>query len=692
MRKLFLALLILLIPAWCWGATVWTANVGGTVYYDSSATSCSDVTAADTASDLEGASTVAGVGGTFNICAGTYSGAMIDASDGFDSTSNSQTIKMVGDVILDGSAINDHTFRFATNTGNILDMSAGTLYIYPYYAESAGTNYGMRLEVAITENGTGAITIDGNNTLHRGLYDSGSNTISSLTVKNCANTSACIFTTASNTTLDDFAFTNNAGPIYPATSGTFTINRLNISGNTLTTGILAIGADGINTNLYYGKWENNASFLIYNTTGTHNIFNVDFIGNNLEAIKTTGTKSPAVVVKNCMLLANGLDAGGNYYNINHGATGASASCTVSNTLSLSPPTVLLGDTPSDYSYSEAVTEGGGNIKKSPLIKAGRRPAIVVFGTDDYQALDTYAPTIVGPKLAAKGWGGTFAVDTDGMNSARWTTAATLVAAGHEIASHGKTHTDLTTVDASTLATECSASKTAIETNITGYTCKTLVCPYNGTSATVRTAIAAAGYIGARGDASSDSSTSMASFNIYNARVKGLFSLYGDSADPTQATVDARLGALLEWAKYSGSVLFLYAHNATECNAACWDKTLALVAQSDVQVMTLKDAIAYIKANGTDSGDHLTWTRTFTDQSDYHLSPASPAINAGTDVSLTSDFDGKPIRGGLPDIGAYEFQGKPWLPKMPRMFKRLKIGSLDVPEIYIKPISLVYAGI
>jgi hypothetical protein len=39
--------------------------------------------------------------------------------------------------------------------------------------------------------------------------------------------------------------------------------------------------------------------------------------------------------------------------------------------------------------------------------------------------------------------------------------------------------------------------------------------------------------------------------------------------------------------------------------------------------------------------------------DYRLNPASPAINAGTDVGLTTDFLGKPIR-GTPDIGAYEF--------------------------------------
>ena len=41
--------------------------------------------------------------------------------------------------------------------------------------------------------------------------------------------------------------------------------------------------------------------------------------------------------------------------------------------------------------------------------------------------------------------------------------------------------------------------------------------------------------------------------------------------------------------------------------------------------------------------------------DFHLDPASPAINAGRDVGATSDFEGNSIpQGGAPDIGAYEF--------------------------------------
>lgn len=41
--------------------------------------------------------------------------------------------------------------------------------------------------------------------------------------------------------------------------------------------------------------------------------------------------------------------------------------------------------------------------------------------------------------------------------------------------------------------------------------------------------------------------------------------------------------------------------------------------------------------------------------DFRLQPNSTCINAGVDVGLIADYEGRPI-GGIPDIGAYEFQG------------------------------------
>lgn len=45
--------------------------------------------------------------------------------------------------------------------------------------------------------------------------------------------------------------------------------------------------------------------------------------------------------------------------------------------------------------------------------------------------------------------------------------------------------------------------------------------------------------------------------------------------------------------------------------------------------------------------------------DYRLQGASPARNAGTDLSFTTDIVGNPIV-GTPDIGAYEYDSRPRL--------------------------------
>lgn len=38
---------------------------------------------------------------------------------------------------------------------------------------------------------------------------------------------------------------------------------------------------------------------------------------------------------------------------------------------------------------------------------------------------------------------------------------------------------------------------------------------------------------------------------------------------------------------------------------------------------------------------------------FHLKPTSPAVNAGINIGVTSDLDGKPRNSGLPDLGCYE---------------------------------------
>ncbi len=55
---------------------------------------------------------------------------------------------------------------------------------------------------------------------------------------------------------------------------------------------------------------------------------------------------------------------------------------------------------------------------------------------------------------------------------------------------------------------------------------------------------------------------------------------------------------------------------------------------------------------------------FVSTSDFHLQSTSPAIDAGTNAGLTTDYEGKTVPfGPAPDIGAYEYHSRP-LPLQP----------------------------
>lgn len=70
--------------------------------------------------------------------------------------------------------------------------------------------------------------------------------------------------------------------------------------------------------------------------------------------------------------------------------------------------------------------------------------------------------------------------------------------------------------------------------------------------------------------------------------------------------------------------------------------------------TLAQFASYQSASSQDANS-LTSDPLFTSTSDFHLLAGSPAINAGTNVSLTSDYAGTSVpQGPAPDIGAYEY--------------------------------------
>jgi hypothetical protein len=62
-----------------------------------------------------------------------------------------------------------------------------------------------------------------------------------------------------------------------------------------------------------------------------------------------------------------------------------------------------------------------------------------------------------------------------------------------------------------------------------------------------------------------------------------------------------------------------------------------------------------KAASSQDSNSLILDPKFVSGSDFHLLPSSPAINAGVDVGLTSDYAGTSVpQGSAPDMGAYEY--------------------------------------
>jgi hypothetical protein len=198
----------------------------------------------------------------------------------------------------------------------------------------------------------------------------------------------------------------------------------------------------------------------------------------------------------------------------------------------------------------------------------------------------------------------------------------------------------------------------------GITPTSFVPPGNSTSATLRAYLKdSTDLVGARG--SGITGPTLASFDIFDVGIRDFRLHFGDydacmAAGATEASCIKRnvLAYLANTAIY-GKLVCFYTHGESDWDAAQWDALLDAVEDSGVTVMTLTELVNYAKTYDP-SGDLATadgaiYTRTMIDAFDPHLLPSSPAINAGVDVGLTTDIEGKAIR-GLPDIGAYEWRG------------------------------------
>jgi hypothetical protein len=192
------------------------------------------------------------------------------------------------------------------------------------------------------------------------------------------------------------------------------------------------------------------------------------------------------------------------------------------------------------------------------------------------------------------------------------------------------------------------------TTLTGVAPTTIGYPMGDTSAALEAYVQANGFVGARGGygtAGSDKQYYLSSLNIYALQAQNPTG-YGIGSD---AIIQASARGSLEYARANGAFYIYVSHNpslASGLTVAQWTTLANAVLASGGIFTTFNAAIASIRASHT-TADNLIYTKTYTDNSNYRLQSTSPAINAGVDVGLTTDYQGRSIV-GLPDIGACEF--------------------------------------
>ena len=210
-------------------------------------------------------------------------------------------------------------------------------------------------------------------------------------------------------------------------------------------------------------------------------------------------------------------------------------------------------------------------------------------------------------------------------------------------------------------TEIKDPKTYMESTFAGYVGKSFGTPFGASSANVQAAVKNLGFDSLRSaKTQGDAEWALASLDLYQLSYVAT-NLITDNATANEATVKGRIYTVCEYLASYGGIFFLLAHNTVgseqpEATPEQWGWMIEAIQEyEEIQILTQSEASDYIRGSGLwSTSDNSTYTRTFSDQSDYHLQSTSQCIDAGVDVSLSTDFEGNPIY-KQPDIGAYEYQ-------------------------------------
>lgn len=288
---------------------------------------------------------------------------------------------------------------------------------------------------------------------------------------------------------------------------------------------------------------------------------------------------------------------------------------------------------------------------NPTINVNVAAKILTLGTTtggntvtvDWSVTDK---TIADLKTAVTGKGWTITNDTvyiyDAMKLSSLADTSGAVAVPHDCA------LDIVAPNYQFWEDEVTATQDWITTNV-GVEPTTMSYPNGLTSAGLEAWIRDnTNIIGARGTGSNF--YLLSSLDIYNVKANN------SDLGLTEATARANARHVGAFSQTVGALYCMYSHHADQVTTAQWGYYVEEIKRMGGVFYTFKEIITAIRADHA-TADGLTYTKSYTNNSNYKIRPNSASINTGTPiVGITTDFIGNHVpSGGAFDIGPYEYQ-------------------------------------
>ena len=212
-----------------------------------------------------------------------------------------------------------------------------------------------------------------------------------------------------------------------------------------------------------------------------------------------------------------------------------------------------------------------------------------------------------------------------------------------------------TIDATRLANdETLSSKQWLDANVgaAGYSCTSIFYPGNLNPASETPAISA-GYLQSCGGQCLDTANQVLSYGVPTYEIPNVYPYPASWAALSQTQKDAFVRSFVVRSKVWGVPYTLQTHPDSE-SLADFSGIVSALARTQGFAKTLTQMGTYLRGLNRQRAT-TSYSGPTTGALDMTPTSASPTINAGVDVGLTTDILGNPII-GIPDIGAYKYQG------------------------------------